>query len=71
MKFSSERGPDPARAGVERRHPRFCRSKQQKREVTTLFFRRPQARSKRSWSITLVHAATKSFTNFSFASAEA
>ncbi|SRR5713226_5196733 len=34
-------------------------------------FHRAQARSKRSWSITLVHAATKSFTNFSFESAHA
>jgi len=30
-----------------------------------------QATSKRSWSITLVHAATKSFANFSFESAHA
>ena len=36
-----------------------------------LFFRRAQARSKRSRFITLVHAATKSFTNFSFESAHA
>ena len=34
-------------------------------------FRRDQARSKRSRFITLVHAATKSFTNFSFESAHA
>ena len=34
-------------------------------------FSRDQARSKRSAFITLVHAATKSFTNFSFASAHA
>jgi multiple sugar transport system ATP-binding protein len=34
-------------------------------------FRRNQARSKRSKFITLVHAATKSFTNFSFESAHA
>src|SRR5664280_1749430 len=34
-------------------------------------FRRDQARSKRSSFITLVHAATKSFTNFSFESAHA
>jgi len=34
-------------------------------------FHRAQARSKRSWSITLVHAATKSFTNFSFESVHA
>jgi catechol 2,3-dioxygenase-like lactoylglutathione lyase family enzyme len=34
-------------------------------------FRRDQARSKRSAFITLVHAITKSFTNFSFASAHA
>ena len=33
--------------------------------------RKDQARSKRSRFITLVHAATKSFTNFSFASAHA
>ena len=32
---------------------------------TALFFRRAQARSKRSRFITLLHAATKSFTNFS------
>src|SRR5713101_2663085 len=31
-------------------------------------FRRAQARSKRSWSITLVHATTKSFTNLSLES---
>jgi len=37
----------------------------------TSAFRRDQARSKRSAFITLVHAATKSFTNFSFASAHA
>ena len=30
-----------------------------------------QARLNRSWSITLVHAATKSFANFSFESAHA
>ncbi len=34
-------------------------------------FRRGQATSKRSWSITLVHAATKSFTNFSLESMHA
>ena len=34
-------------------------------------FRIDQARSKRSRFITLSHAATKSFANFSFASAEA
>ncbi len=34
-------------------------------------FRRGQATSKRSWSITLVHAATKSFTNFSLESVHA
>ena len=34
-------------------------------------FRRDQTRSKRSRFITLVHAATKSFTNFSFESAHA
>jgi uncharacterized membrane protein YtjA (UPF0391 family) len=34
-------------------------------------FSQDQARSKRSAFITLVHAATKSFTNFSFASAQA
>jgi len=71
MKFSSERGPDPARASVERRHPRFCRSKTTETGGDHSLFPPPQARSKRSWSITLVHAATKSFTNFSFASAEA
>src|SRR5271163_2181703 len=34
-------------------------------------FRGGQATSKRSCSITLLHAATKSFTNFSFESAQA
>src|SRR5580658_464363 len=34
-------------------------------------FRRDQARSKRSRFVTLVHTATKSFTNFSFESAHA
>src|SRR5215475_308468 len=34
-------------------------------------FRRDQARSKRSRFITLVHAATKSFTNFSLESEQA
>jgi hypothetical protein len=34
-------------------------------------FRRAQATSKRSWSITLFHAATKSFTNFSLESVHA
>ena len=38
---------------------------------TALFFRRAQARSKRSRFITLVHAATKSFANFSLESAHA
>ena len=37
--------------------------------LTALFFRRFQARSKRSPFITLVHAATKSFANFSLESA--
>jgi len=36
-----------------------------------LFLRRAQTRSKRSRFITLVHAATKSFTNFSLESAHA
>jgi hypothetical protein len=36
-----------------------------------LFVRRAQTRSKRSRFITLVHAATKSFTNFSLESAHA
>jgi len=39
-------------------------------KLTALFFRRSQARSKRSRFITLVHAATKSATHFSCASAE-
>jgi len=40
-------------------------------EWATLFDRGQAAASKRSWFITLVHAATKSFTNFSFESEDA
>jgi len=39
-------------------------------KLIALFFRRSQARSKRSRFITLVHAATKSATHFCCASAE-
>ena len=42
-----------------------------RRTVPYSLFPRAQATSKRSWSITLRHAATKSFTNFSFESAHA
>jgi hypothetical protein len=42
-----------------------------KRDSLTGIVPRDQARSKRSRFITLVHAATKSFTNFSFESAHA
>jgi hypothetical protein len=41
------------------------------RTKLTAPFPAAQATSKRSWSITLVHAATKSFANFSFESAHA
>ena len=40
-------------------------------KLTALFFLRAQARSKRSRFITLVHAPTKSFTNFFLESAHA
>ena len=50
-------GPFKPKAGFELGHPSF-------------FFPRAQATSKRSWFITLLHAATKSFANFSFASEE-
>ncbi len=39
--------------------------------ASRLLRRRDQATSKRSWFITLVHAATKSFRNFSVESAQA
>ena len=42
-----------------------------KRDSLAGIVRRDHARSKRSRFITLVHAATKSFTNFSFESAHA
>jgi hypothetical protein len=41
------------------------------RQLAALFFGRSEARSKRSRFITLFHAVTKSFTNFSLASAQA
>jgi hypothetical protein len=50
------------------------RSQRQGRELAParpIYFSLDQARSKRSLFITLVHAAMKSFTNFSFESAQA
>jgi len=55
-----------------RRQLRFYRSKKrQQHELDSFLIRRAQARSKRSWFITLVHAFTKSFTNFSLESEHA
>src|SRR5580692_12705714 len=57
----------PYRNGKSSNFPVFPQTARSPRKP----FRRDQARSKRSRSIILVHAATKSFTNFSFESAHA
>ena len=69
--MQNQRRHDPTRASQEKRSLRFCRSKQQKMGLNSSLFRRAQATSNRSWSMTLLHAATKSFTNFFLKSAHA
>ena len=55
--------------GLARARPGFLQLRARSTALET--FPQDQARSKRSAFITLVHAATKSFTNFSFESAHA
>ncbi len=65
----------PARASQGKARPSVLPIQAAGTEVTgrsaALFFGRSEARSKRSRFITLFHATTKSFTNFSLESAQA
>ena len=63
--------PGLATALVLEKRPRFTDPNHKNGGWRLLCFRKDQATSKRSWFITLVHAATKSFTNFSLESAQA
>ena len=64
-------GASYAPTSLEKRQLRFADPNNGHRTRLTAFFRQAQGRSKRSRFITLVHAATKSLTNFSSESAHA